>query len=91
MAKDTPVGAEATRRAFVARIVLSGAAVLGAGAAARQALAAKMPKNVAQYQDTPKNGEKCVDCVHFVEGGQCKLVEGEISPEGWCTLFSAKA
>lgn len=91
MAKKTTTGAEATRRAFLARIGLTGAAVLGVGAASRRAVAAKMPKETAQYQDSPKNGEKCADCVHFVEGDECKLVEGEISPEGWCTLFQAKS
>jgi len=91
MSRRSEIGGQATRRTFFARMGVIGATLLGAGAAARDALAAKMPKKTAQYQDTPKNGQKCVDCVHFVEGGACKLVEGEINPEGWCALFSAKS
>ena len=65
------------------------AAVLGA---ARPA-AAKTAKDAVAYQDEPKNGQKCVDCRWYqpAEGdgpGACKLVEGEISPEGWCGLFA---
>ena len=29
---------------------------------------------------------------HFIaESGSCKLVEGKISPDGWCTLWAKKA
>jgi hypothetical protein len=47
----------------------------------------KMSKQAAQYQDSPRGDEKCADCRFFVEGGSCQVVEGEISPDGWCTLF----
>lgn len=45
-----------------------------------------------QYQDQPKDGKKCADCMHFVaESNTCKLVEGKISPSGWCVLWTQKA
>lgn len=27
---------------------------------------------------------------HFVPSDACKLVEGAINPQGWCTLFTVK-
>jgi len=50
----------------------------------------KAKKEAVQYQDTPKNGQKCADCVLFEPPQGCKVVEGKISPEGWCSLFVAK-
>jgi len=45
-----------------------------------------------QYQAQPKDGKKCVDCMHFIaESNTCKLVEGDISPSGWCVLWAKKA
>ncbi|MCX2780881.1 high-potential iron-sulfur protein [Microbulbifer thermotolerans] len=50
----------------------------------------KAKKEVVQYQDTPKNGQKCVDCILFEAPEACKVVEGKISPDGWCSLFAPK-
>ena len=45
-----------------------------------------------QYQAQPKDGKKCADCMHFIaESNTCKLVEGDISPSGWCVLWAKKA
>jgi hypothetical protein len=58
-----------------------------AGAAAP----AKVPQANVQYQTQPKNDQKCSTCVNFIsESNTCKLVEGQISPEGWCSLWTKK-
>jgi hypothetical protein len=57
-----------------------------AGAGAQQ----KMPPKLVQYQTTPKNNQKCSTCLHFVAPDSCKMVEGKIAPEGWCSLFAPK-
>lgn len=45
-----------------------------------------------QYQTQPKGEQKCGSCVNFIaESNTCKLVDGEISPEGWCLLWTKKA
>jgi hypothetical protein len=51
-----------------------------------------------QYQDTPKDGKKCVNCVQFVAGKSakengCKVFpnDTEVNAEGWCIAFAAKA
>lgn len=45
-----------------------------------------------QYQDQPKGDQKCDGCLHFIaESNTCKVVEGQISPNGWCILWIQKA
>ncbi|WOX06356.1 high-potential iron-sulfur protein [Microbulbifer pacificus] len=50
----------------------------------------KAPKSSVQYQDSPKDGQKCGDCQFFTAPDGCQVVEGPISPDGWCSLFSGK-
>ncbi|MCO1333656.1 hypothetical protein MO867_04800 [Microbulbifer sp. OS29] len=50
----------------------------------------KAQKERVNYQDTPKDGKKCVDCQLFEPPNACLVVEGDISPEGWCSLFVLK-
>ena len=54
--------------------------------------AKKLPPASVQYQAQPKGDLKCSQCAHFiVESSTCKLVDGPISPEGWCALWLKKA
>jgi hypothetical protein len=81
------------------RTILIGAATLAglAGLAAGTANAAgSMPKANVKYQDTPKDGKVCSNCVYYLPGasakakGACKIVAGDISPNGWCNMYAAK-
>lgn len=57
--------------------------------ATTEAAPAKMSQEGAQYQDHPQDGRKCADCVNFIaESKTCKVVEGQISPQGWCILWT---
>jgi hypothetical protein len=52
----------------------------------------KTPQAAVQYQPKPKGEQKCALCLHFIsESNTCKVVEGKISPDGWCTLWAKKA
>jgi len=54
--------------------------------------AAKMPQASVQYQTEAKGDQQCSGCMHFIaESNTCKLVEGQISPNGWCTLWAEEA
>jgi hypothetical protein len=53
--------------------------------------AAKEPKREARYQNHPHGRERCGRCVHFLAPNGCEIVEGRISPRGWCRHFEAKA
>lgn len=53
---------------------------------------AKASQASVQYQTEPKNGQACADCLHFIaDSNTCKVVEGDISPTGWCALWVQKA
>lgn len=76
---------------------ISRRAVLIAAAGAAPVLAlmssaaeAKMAQAAVKYQADPKDGHQCDGCTFFVAPNSCKLVDGDISPKGWCALWSAK-
>jgi hypothetical protein len=50
----------------------------------------KVAQKIAQYQPTPKVGQACAGCNSFIAPNHCKLVAGEISPSGWCRLWTKK-
>lgn len=51
-------------------------------------ISAKTAKNVVKYQSTPKDGNSCKTCMHFIpETNECKTVEGSIDPNGWCIIY----
>lgn len=50
----------------------------------------KVNKADAQYHDTPKGQQRCAICLQFEPPNSCKLVEGKISPQGWCQFFAAR-
>jgi len=55
------------------------------------ATAKKVPQTSVQYQQQPKGDQKCGSCVNFIaESKTCKLVDGQINPEGWCVLWMKK-
>lgn len=60
--------------------------------AAAPAAPGKSSQASVQYQDQPKGDQKCDGCLHFIaESNTCKVVEGQISPNGWCILWIPKA
>jgi hypothetical protein len=52
--------------------------------------AAKMSKASVAYQHSPKGSQSCANCKLFVPPSSCTLVEGPISPRGWCKLWVGK-
>ena len=86
-----------TRKEISRRDLLKGAAILAGAAVLRPASAqVKVAKAAMQYQDHPKGNAECSNCLQFVPGktptamGSCKIVEGEISPKGWCAAYVKK-
>ncbi|MBV9116328.1 MAG: hypothetical protein JOY63_03060 [Acetobacteraceae bacterium] len=82
---QTPVSRRAALRVGIG---VATAAVVAGTAAAQNA--PKLAKNVVMYQDQPKDGHECDQCVNFQPPNACKIVEGEISPKGWCGAFAPK-
>jgi hypothetical protein len=48
----------------------------------------KMSRAQAQYQDTPNGIYSCGNCSLFERPKSCKVVEGEVSEDGWCKAFA---
>jgi hypothetical protein len=71
------------RKLLRAVLSVAAAGLAGAVALAQQ----KFSKSAAEYQDTPKNGLTCAACSLFRAPRSCVIVEGEVSPRGWCRFF----
>jgi High potential iron-sulfur protein len=79
------------RRAMLRRAaVFAAAAPLLAFATQESVADEKLSQKDAEYQPTPKNGQSCATCQHFIAPSSCKLVKGKISPQGWCTFWGPK-
>jgi len=52
----------------------------------------KISKAQANYQNQPKGAQQCGTCTNFdAEFSTCRVVEGKVSPNGWCQLWTKKA
>ena len=83
------------------RIALRNVAILAGLAAAPWAACPALAQGKARkqdmhYQDQPKDGQQCATCIQFIPGGKpgasgaCQIVEGQISPNGWCIEYIKK-
>ena len=79
-----------TTRRIVLRtsLGLAASATLAAGAARAQD--EKIAQELVQYQDQPKDGQKCNMCAQWVEPNACKIVAGKIAPQGYCVAYAPK-
>jgi hypothetical protein len=77
------------------RQLLQGAATVAGGAAmivaAVRPAEAKMAQKAAGYQATPKDSQNCANCALFKAPSSCTLVDGTISPDGWCRFYAKKS
>lgn len=65
---------------------LAGVVLNGSSAASEDDGASK---KVAGYIVRKRAGtETCASCISFVYPNRCTLVEGPVSPLGWCTYYS---
>jgi hypothetical protein len=58
----------------------------------RHAHAAKIPQTspAVLYQPSPKDGHQCDGCTLSQAPDACQIVDGTISPTGWCKLWAKK-
>jgi hypothetical protein len=84
--------AKVSRRSLLRGALLLASGTLAAGVIqVKPAFAQKTSKEAAKYQESPKDGQKCADCTFFQAPQSCTVVDGAISPNGWCMIFSKKA
>jgi hypothetical protein len=78
------------------RSLLQGAACAGGAATilavtANRAAAAKMKQSAVGYVgSSSKSGQNCANCAVFQPPSGCKIVEGSVSPQGWCKVWQRK-
>ena len=55
----------------------------------------KADKHDFFYQEKPKEGKSCASCKMFSTSsdgiGTCAIVDGMVSPNGWCLAFSPRS
>lgn len=84
--------AKLSRRSMLRCAALLAGGTLAAGVIqVKPAYAQKAGKAAVKYQESPNNGQKCGDCNFFQAPSSCSVVDGTISPNGWCSLFSKKS
>ena len=49
----------------------------------------KTAKADAGYQDHPNGPAHCELCAYYLPPVACRVVRGEVSPNGWCGFFQA--
>jgi hypothetical protein len=76
-----------SRRAVIGAALQGATGALMLGSARAQA-ADKMTRAQAEYQDTPNGIYSCGMCSLFDAPSGCKVVEGEVSKDGWCKAFA---
>jgi hypothetical protein len=90
---DTPGHKPSRRFVLKCAAAIAGLAAVPSGAYAQ----AKASKASMKYQEKPNGKQQCDNCLQFVPGksasakGTCKVVEGDISPKGWCIAYAAKS
>ena len=85
------------RREALTRVAAVSAVAAGLAASLASPAEAKTSQKAAKYQNSPKGNQKCSGCRFYVantkdpkKNGSCQIVEGSISPNGWCSLYVAK-
>jgi hypothetical protein len=84
---------ESSRRAFIKTMGVVAAATCGRAAPAtaqdyKPQDQKKLTPAAARYQDHPSGSESCATCPYFILPKSCAVVEGEISPAGWCPIYT---
>jgi hypothetical protein len=76
-----------SRRSAI-RAVITGVPAAVLLLTSRTEAANKMTRQQAEYQDRPDGIYSCGMCTLFEKPNACKVVEGEISIDGWCKAFA---
>jgi hypothetical protein len=84
---------ESSRRAFIKTVAAAAAATCGTCVAAsaedyKPQAQKKLTQAAARYQDHPQGSQSCSSCPYFAAPNSCVVVEGEISPGGWCPIYT---
>lgn len=85
-----------TRREVFKTGLIAAAGTLAATTLLVQPAQAKMAQKAVMYQGKPQGAQSCANCARFVPNkapgadGTCTIVDGNISPQGWCAMYVPK-
>jgi hypothetical protein len=87
-----PASAVLSRRAMLRNVSAGGAVILGTviGTCRMAEAQTKATKQAVSYQDKPHDDQRCDNCLQFEPPSACKVVEGSVSPSGWCLIWAKK-
>ena len=80
-----------SRRSVLKRTaLLAGVALTANILRSKEALAQKASQDAMKYQDKPDGDKRCSNCLNFISPSGCAIVEGTISPNGYCMAWAKK-
>jgi len=80
-----------SRRSVLKRTaLLAGVALTANILRSKEALAQKASQDAMKYQDKPDGDKRCSNCLNFIPSNGCAIVEGTISPNGYCMAWAKK-
>jgi hypothetical protein len=71
-------------------VTAAGSAILVCNEAGTAIAAYKISETAVAYQDHPNGDKQCSKCVQFQAPSSCKMVDGTISPHGYCRIFAPR-
>lgn len=90
--EQKPSASSVSRRNFLSIAAASGTALIAVGLTVPASAAPKkFSQQQAHYQPVPKSGQRCQSCALWQAPTSCKVVDGQVSPAGWCILYQAKS
>ena len=48
----------------------------------------KRSRESVGYRDFPYEKRSCAKCMLYVGDGECVIIEGKVSPDGWCNQWT---
>jgi hypothetical protein len=88
---DKEMNEEKSRMTRRKLLLVAVAAACGAGGAARAEQKPgglrKRTREQVRYQNEPYLGRSCGKCVLYQGEGVCVILDGAVSPDGWCTQW----
>jgi hypothetical protein len=76
-----------SRRLWLRAAVAVTGTTLASLVAERARAQQKASKDAMKYQDKPNGDQRCGNCLHFQPPAGCAIVEGTISPNGYCIAW----
>jgi hypothetical protein len=85
----TQSAGQLARRSLLRRLLAAaGVSTLFYAAPYPVAAVIKISQRAVAYQDHPEGDKRCDKCIQFQPPDGCKMVDGSISPNGYCRLFA---